>query len=147
MQYGIYSNLSITDDFSIFEFLSIGPKGVIVKRIIFTPTEIEEVFNLSLGDVTFFGELDANSVSNNGDRDKILATVAYCVEIFLNQYPERWVHFNGNSYGRTRLYRMAISANLKFLESKFYIYSKVDNEFVLFQKNVYQDGFLVRIKP
>ncbi|RAJ04068.1 hypothetical protein LX64_02945 [Chitinophaga skermanii] len=79
MQYEVYKDLYIRDNYTIFEFFSIGYK-VIPKRIAFIPTEYAEVYNLVLGDIDVDGEINDFSVSDNGDRNKVLATVAYAAE-------------------------------------------------------------------
>ena len=67
----------VTSDFQAYEFYSEGPKGEIRKLVIFDRiSEIEPpIYNLAFGDVDEKGRLDDTSVSNNKDRDIILATV------------------------------------------------------------------------
>ncbi|WP_217607250.1 hypothetical protein, partial [Chitinophaga sp. GbtcB8] len=132
-------------DYGVFEFLSIGKRGIIPKRIVFVPTEYADVYNLMLGDIDMNGEINDVSISANGDRNKILSTVAHVVEVYLKAYPQRWVYFTGSTKERTRLYRMAIGINLEQLLLKFEIYSRIDNEIIPFHKNMELDGFLVRI--
>ena len=61
----------------IFEFTSKGDKGLIKKRVIFEPIGKGNIFNLAFGDVDEkTGEFDDLVVTNNGDSEKILATVA-----------------------------------------------------------------------
>src|ERR1700744_1389535 len=124
MKYEVYTEIKITDDFSIFDFFSVGRKGLIPKRIEFMPTEISDIVNLAFGDIDESGEIDDYSISDNGDRNKILATVAFATEIYLNKYPERWVYFKGSTQERTRLYRMAIGLNFEELKSRFDIYAE-----------------------
>jgi hypothetical protein len=50
MKFEVYKGIKITDDYSIFEFLSIGPNGNIPKRIEFMPSEIPGFFNLAFGE-------------------------------------------------------------------------------------------------
>ena len=75
MNYEVYGGIKVTDDFSVFDFISTGKNGNILKRIAFTKTESDNVYNLVFGDVDNDGEINDYSVSNNGDRNKILATV------------------------------------------------------------------------
>jgi hypothetical protein len=110
------------------------------------PSEISGFFNLAFGDVGNNDEIDDAKVSDNGDRNKILATVAFVVEIYLNKYPERWVYFRGNTRERTKLYRMAVGLNLEELETKFEIYAEQQDGIVPFQKNMDVLGLLVRKK-
>ncbi len=48
-------------------------------------------------------------VVNNGDSEKLLATVIQALYIFFNKYPTRIVFAQGSTKSRTRLYRMGIS--------------------------------------
>jgi len=147
MQYDVYSDLYIRDQYNIFEFFSIGSRGMILKRIIFSPTEYPDVYSLSLGDININGQIDDYSIiSNNGDRNKVLATVAYAIDIYLNEYPERYVYFTGSTKERTRLYRIAIGLNLEHLSSKWLIYFQTENGFILFEKNTPTNGFLIKRK-
>jgi hypothetical protein len=68
MKYEVYTDLIITDDFSIFDFISHGKNGSILKRIAFTKTEIANIYNLAFGDLKEEGEIDDYGISDNGDR-------------------------------------------------------------------------------
>ena len=144
MKYDVYKEIRITDDYSIFDFISKGRRGNIPKRIEFMPTEIDGIFNLAFGDVDENGGIDDYSITDNGDRNKILATVAYTVDIYLSKYPERWVYFRGSTEERTRLYRMAIGINIEELSSKFKIYAEQKDGMVPFHKNIEIIGLLVK---
>ncbi|MBX3254913.1 MAG: hypothetical protein KF862_12290 [Chitinophagaceae bacterium] len=146
MKYEIYKDIKVTDDYSIFDFISIGRNGNIPKRIEFMTTEMPGFFNLAFGDIDENGEIDDYSISDNGDRNKVLATVAYAVEIYLNKYPDRWVYFRGSTLERTRLYRMAIGLNLEELSLKFDIYAEQKDGIVEFQRNIEAIGLLVKKK-
>jgi len=136
----------IADDFKIFEFNSIGNKGTISKQVMFTPTEIPGIVNLCFGDIDEKGQLSDYIISNNGDRNKILATIVYIAEIFLNKYPDYWIYLKGSTEERMRLYRMAVGINLEELSSKFDIYAEQINGFVHFQKNIETRALLVKRK-
>ncbi|NSL89328.1 hypothetical protein ECE50_020975 [Chitinophaga sp. Mgbs1] len=146
MKYEVYKDLYIRDMYAIFEFFSIGPKGLIPKRIAFIPTEYPDIYNLVFGDINMNDEIDDYSVSDNGDRNKVLATVAYAVEIYLNKHPNRYVFFTGSTKERTRLYRMAIGLNFDELSSKFNIYCQTDTGIIPFQKNIPITGLLIKRK-
>ena len=115
MKYEIYSDLDYTYDYSVVDFLSIGKKGAIPKRITFTGTELVNVYNLAFGDIDENGELDDYRISDNGDRNKILATVVKVVDNYTKKYPLRWVIFSGSTKERTRLYRIAVGINLEVI--------------------------------
>lgn len=148
MNYEIYTDLNIADDLRVFEFMSIGKHGSIPKRVAFIPTDLPGVYNLAFGDIKQDGELDDQSITDNGDRNKILATIAKVIDIYTEKYPDRWVYFSGSTNERTRLYRMAVSLNLDELLTRFDIYAEIEGlrEFVPFQKNMPVSAFLVKRK-
>jgi hypothetical protein len=65
MRYEIYEDLYVNEDFSMFAFSSIGKRDTILKKILFTPTELKGVYNLSLGDVGSDGQINDTIISNN----------------------------------------------------------------------------------
>lgn len=146
MNHETYRDLYIRDLFSVFEFFSIGPKGLILKKIVFSPTEYPDVHSLTFGDIDIEGEINDYSVSNNGDRNKILSTVAYAIDIYLNEYPDRYIYFTGSTEQRTRLYRIAISLNLDWLYTKWMIFCQNGNDFEPFERNKEAQGFLIKKK-
>jgi len=146
MQHEVYKDLYIKEGYSVFEFLSVGRRGVIAKRIIFAPTDYPYIYNMTFGDIDINNEINDLSISDNGDRNKILATLAYAIEEYLEKYPDRIIFFTGSTYGRTRLYRMAISINIKYLSSKFVIYCQTENGILNFEENTQVTGFLISKK-
>lgn len=125
-----------------------GHKGKIPKRIEFTSTQWSGVYNLAFGDVREDGEIDDLKISNNGDRNKILATVLKVVDTYTNRYPERWLYFRGSTEERTRLYRIAVGLHLEELAEKFEILVDLNGDwnFVRFQKGLNVKAFLVKRK-
>lgn len=146
MKYEVYKGVVASEDFRQFDFVSHGKKGSICKRVAFTMTEMDNIFNLAFGDVGEDGELDDLRVSDNGDRNKVLATVVDIVTTYTDRYPGRWILFQGSTESRTRLYRMAIGLNLEELSVKFGIYTFMDEEFVSFRKNMNVNAFLIKRK-
>jgi len=151
-QYDLYRNTTTT----IFEFNSSGPNGEIKKIIIFNATQSKEIYNLAFGDLIYNEVLkkyilDDSIVTDNGDRNKILATVTRSIYIFTEKYPEKMVFFKGSTLGRTRLYRRAISINLEELSETFIIFGATKNEFgnvisVPFKPNDDFFGFIIKRK-
>ena len=80
MKYEMYSDFDYTYDYSVIEFTSIGKNGAIPKRVVFTETELDNVYNLAFGDIDENGEIDDCRISDNGDRNKILATIVKVVD-------------------------------------------------------------------
>ena len=109
-------------------------------------TEMDNIFNLAFGDVGENGEFDDLRISDNGDRNKILATVVNIITSYTDRYPGRWILFQGSTESRTRLYRMAIGLNLEELSVKFEIYTFEEDKLVLFCKNMNVNAFLIMRK-
>ena len=112
-----------------FEFVSAGPKGNIEKLIQFQKTDNPLIYNLAFGDKIetetegkLVVEIDDRIISENGDRDIILATVVSAVYEYSARYPERWIIFSGSDEIRTRLYRIAITKNYNELCKDFHIF-------------------------
>ncbi|GAB3024730.1 DUF6934 family protein [Spirosoma pulveris] len=93
-----------------FEFVSIGNNGAILKVIEFTSLDEDGyIYNLGFGDVNpLTGEWDDKSISNNGDRNKILATVGSIVVSFLDMHTEAAVYAEGSTGIRNILYQRTI---------------------------------------
>ena len=72
MQHPFYE-FSILDNAHRFEFESIGPRKI-RKLVYFDKTDIPNFYNLSLGDQLSNGKVSFITVSNNNDRDKVIAT-------------------------------------------------------------------------
>ncbi len=101
--------LSAENTLTVFEFVSIGPNGNIPKLIKFSETHLKDFYNLGFGDKSIdTGEINDKIVSNNGDSDKVLATVVSAVYAFTDLNPNIWVYATGSTRARTRLYRMGI---------------------------------------
>ena len=104
-----------------FDFISVGKKGVIHKRVTFIELEYG-FFNMGLGDLNpESAEIDYFSVSDNGDRNTILATVSEIIESFFELYPSHTIYFKGTSRSGTRLYQMAINHFYDELSERFHV--------------------------
>ena len=122
MNYERYESLLISANSLEYKFTSNGPKGEIQKVVQFIATSDPSIYNLAFGDLLQDGGVDDHIRNDNNDRNKILATVAATVYEFTARYPDKHVFFTGSTPERTRLYRMAITANLKELRESFEIY-------------------------
>jgi hypothetical protein len=131
----------------VFEFISEGIKGEIPKLIKYSETNLKDMFNLAFGDKNpETGEIDDKVVSNNGDSEKVLATVVATVYAFSDKYPDSWIFATGSTKVRTRLYRMGISKYVDEIKNDFEIYGLKDNEWEVFKKEIDYDAFLVKRK-
>lgn len=139
--------LEADDTFTVFEFLSEGRNGVIPKSIQLQPIGIPNVFNLAFGDKNVrTGTLDDLSVSDNGDTETILATVANAVSIFLERNPEAVVYATGSTPARTRLYRIGISKYFEQVAVGFELYGQIGEHFYAFERGKGYTAFLIRRK-
>jgi hypothetical protein len=135
------------EELEVFEFVSIGVKGKIVKLVQYTPTNYKDLYNLGFGDKNVrTGEIDDNVISNNGDSEKVLATVVATLYAFTDKYPNTMVYATGSTESRTRLYRMGITKFLNEAENDFEIFGELDEVWDEFKKDIDYKGFLVRRK-
>ncbi len=136
-------HLKSESKFTRFEFISEGSNGIFRKLIEFQATNNVNVFNLAFGDYDpISDEIDDLSVSNNGDTEKVLSTVAAAVYVFFDEYPLAYVYATGSTKARNRLYRMGITKYLIEMNKDFYLYGQIGDEFVEFQIGEDYDGFL-----
>lgn len=130
-----------------FEFLSEGKKGEIVKVIQFQQMNIENLFNLAFGDKnTDTGELDDKVITDNGDAEKVLATVVAALYAFAYKYPGVWVYATGSNIARTRLYRMGINKYFDIVTADFDIMGEYQNEWEWYETGKNYQAFAVRRK-
>jgi hypothetical protein len=137
-----------SNDFKEYEFYSIGPKGRIKKVVLFTKIVGESTFyNLAFGDIDpDTGLVDDMAVTNNNDRDQVLATVANTINDFSDRYGNHFIYAEGSTLARTRLYQMSISALWEEISLNFEVYGFKDSAWHKFQKNVNYEAFFVKRK-
>ena len=130
-----------------FEFISSGPNGDIIKVIQYTPTNIPNVYNLGFGDKNNnTGDISDSVISNNGDREKVLSTVAFTTLKFLNKYPNYSVLAVGLTPARTRLYQIGIMKNLPEISIEISILGLHNDNWIQLKKGVNFDAFLASKK-
>lgn len=131
----------------LFEFTSEGNKGSIPKIIKFSETHLKDFYNLGFGDKdTETGDVDDLAISNNGDSEKVLATVVSAVYAFTDRYRDAWIYATGSTASRTRLYRIGISKHYDEAAKHFEIYGLLNDEWVEFEKGIEFDAFLIKRK-
>lgn len=141
-----------TDDSHVnFEFDSHGPNGFIKKIIEYyeigkMPDGIT-VLNVGFGDwddtLRTVGDM---TISNNADRDKVLATVASSVLDVIDHFGNVAVYAEGSTPARTRLYQMGINANMEEIESIFDILGLTAYGWQKVQQGINYTAFLVTWK-
>ena len=133
------------DSLEVFEFVSEGQKGSIPKLIKFSETTLKGFYNLAFGDKNLLtGEIDDKVVSNNGDSEKVLATIVSAVYAFTDQENEAWIYATGSTPARTRLYRMGITKYLEEVKQDFNVFGLLNGEWENFEKDIDYTAFLAR---
>lgn len=130
-----------------FQFESVGPKGAIQKLVQFQKVAEPNVYNLAFGDKhSGTDSIDDLSVSDNGDSEKVLATVVEALYTFCDHHPGAIVYATGSTPARTRLYRMGISRFYDEVCQDFDVYAVLGEELLPFEPGLRCDGFLARRK-
>ena len=139
--------LSAGETSMVYEFLSEGINGKIPKLIIYRETNLHNFYNIGFGDKNeMTGVIDDEVITNNGDSQKVLATVASSLLQFTDKYPNAMVYATGSTKSRTRLYRMGINNNLEMIEANFEIFGQHKYGWELFKKGVEYEAFFVKRK-
>lgn len=124
-----------SEGYTYAEFYSVGQNGSVKKIIRFEKTDFSEVYNLAFGDMmSNETDFDDMAISNNGDTEKILATVAFAVEIFTGQYPNSWVYATGSTPARNRLYQMAITKHWNIINNLFEVIAEINEDWMRYEK-------------
>ena len=139
--------LKAEDSLMVFDFVSDGPKGRIPKLVKFSETNLKDLYNIAFGDKDLTtGNLNDLSISNNGDSEKVLATVVSTIYAFTDYYPNSLIYATGSTKARTRLYRMGITKYLNDIKKDFDIYGLRNDEWESFEKEIEYDAFLAKRK-
>ena len=130
----------------MYEFCSEGQRGSIQKAVIYTQMQ-GNLYNLAFGDWNeSIQKLDDSIRSNNGDKDKVLATVAFTALTFTDQYPEAKIFVEGSTAARTRLYQIGINNNLLEISLSFTIKGNREGYWEPFRQGSNYKAFLIQRK-
>jgi hypothetical protein len=137
-----------TADGESFTFESVGPKGVIRKIVNYQPLPWQigpiQVVNLAFGDWNFeTRNIDELVISNNRDRDKVLATVAFTALDYMAQNGRVAIHIKGITPAKTRLYQMGINAHRAEIEQLYIVYGQLEGEWCPFESGYNYESFLI----
>jgi hypothetical protein len=133
-----------------FTFVSEGPNGNILKGVEYSKIQLlgfKNVYNLAFGDIGFIsGEIDDVVVTNNQDREKVLATVANTVIVFTTHHPKVRILMIGSTRPRTRLYQIAINKYFDELSELFEVKGYLNATWLPFEKGINFNAFLINRK-
>ena len=137
-----------SNDYQDYEFYSEGPKGKVKKIIRYEKVnEKPIIYNLAFGDEDEeTGRINDTAVTNNQDRDMVLATVASTIIDFTNHYGNHLILAEGSTPARTRLYQMGISSIWEEISTDFEVYGLREGDWHEFKRGVNYDAFLVKRK-
>ena len=140
-------DVEITSSPATYIFVSEGRKGRITKIVKYTELDNSGIYNLGFGDkLGDSDDFDDKIVSNNGDSQKILATVGATIYDFTDKNPTAFVVMKGSSLARTRLYRINISNFWAEIHQDFYVFGQLDKRWQPFEKNQDYAAFLLKRK-
>jgi len=133
-------------DHLTYEFVSKGPKGHITKLVVYQHM-FDNFYNLAFGDQSSKNELlDDLIVSNNGDTDKILSTVASTLFDFFDHHDGTIVFAQGSTHSRNRLYRRYLSYFLDIISENFILLVELEGDIERFQKGKDYSSFYIHKK-
>jgi hypothetical protein len=140
--------LSGSSTSNTYEFTSSGKTGEHIMQVRIRPNNYiinnREVYNLGFGKLTSANTVNYLFKSNNGDKDRILRTVAEAAADHLRKYPEHILYFSGSTNARHTLYRWGLAANLeKIVRNNYVVIGYRNEEFELFSANTKYDYYLV----
>jgi hypothetical protein len=136
-----------TSDFQDYSFYSEGPKGRIKKVVRFRKIEDDPItYNLAFGDVNENDIFSDTTISNNGDTDLVLSTVANTINIFCDHYGNHYIYAEGRTVARTRLYQTGIGRLWEEIRADFDVWGYKDEHWHCFTLNVNYEAFLAKRK-
>lgn len=139
------------EDRTKFTFESQGPNGTINKTIKYYEIgrlpDGTPILNLGFGDAEDSpNEFNDSITSNNGDKNKVLATVANTVLDIITSIGNVLIYAEGGTPARNRLYQMGINANKSEIDSQIDILGKSQFGWEYFQKGVSYSAFIAKKK-
>lgn len=144
-------NYQSDESFQSYQFESTGPNGLIKKVVSYnlagTVNDNEPYYNLGFGDLDEeTGTVSDTAVTNNDDRNTVLATVAQTVLDFSEHHGNHFIFVKGSTPVRTRLYQMGVSGIWDDIKDDFDLYGQKGEEWREFEKNVNYEAFLIKKK-
>ncbi len=125
-------------------FESKGPKGVILKLIVFTQIE-GNLWNLGFGDMKK-GQLDSTIITNNQDVRRVLNTVARAIYLFTENYPERIVRISPLDSKRAKLYNLVFQRRHFEIVEQFDAFGWRGNERSVYSPGNFYEAFEIHRK-
>jgi hypothetical protein len=143
---------SVSDTYLDFEFSSIGPKGKITTIVRYSPQNVggTTYFNLAFGGLNpATGKIEEFAITDNQDREMVLATITATVLEFTRHFPDMIVFAQEIGPVRNRLSQTRIPANWDEISALLFVYGCEQNKgWQPFRQNVlHYKAFFVEQKP
>lgn len=127
----------------VYLFVSEGKNGCVRKKVQFDLMQAG-IFNLGFGDWKDGDSgFDDLAITDNGDMEMVLSTVARITVEFLSENPGVIIHLTGSTPARTRLYRIIISNRYDSIRNDYSVWGYLNGAFRPFQKNINYEAFLI----
>ena len=136
-----------TKNSSWFEFYSVSTQKTVKKIVIYSPfPNAPDLYNLTLADSFPNGSISDTNVTDNGDMEKVLATVIQTAIRFFAQNPGKRIYVEGSTPARTRLYGAVLARELTLIQKTFEVYRLLNNNLLPFVKNRRYAAFVIALK-
>ncbi len=130
-----------------YEFVSVGKRGSILKVVQYTKMSYSNWYNLGFGDKNLeTGKWGDLTVSDNGDDEKVLATVGATAIDFLDWHPQATIFATGSTPVRTRKYQMGLNRIHGALTEGYDVQGFVGGQWQPFERNTNYEAFLMSKK-
>jgi len=141
-------NYLTTDNYHNYTFYSEGAKGKIKKTVIYTKIFDDPIaYNLAFGDEDDkTGLINDAIVTDNKDRDVVLATVAATIIEFSKRFGNHYIYATGNTLSRTRLYQIGVGKFLDEISEEFEVFGYNNGHWHEFERNENYEALLVKRK-
>src|SRR5262249_27679171 len=104
----------------------------------------KNAYNLAFGEYDIvLDRINDWIVSNNGDRQLVLHTVAQAIVEFIEQRPHSIILIKGSTPSRVRIYQIGIASYWSHINERFEVLGKRNSRWTPFEKNVNYEEFVV----
>lgn len=126
-----------------FHFTSMGVQGQVERMISFHELRIASQCYYQLETRTLQGQDGACALTANGDKKRILLTMACIILHYLQQYPHRCIFLMGHTEARTRLYQQSLLPLLQSTANAPLFFGFTGHRWESFQTKQYYHAFII----
>lgn len=126
-----------------FHFMSMGVQGQVERVISFQELRMASHCYYQLETRTLQGIDGACALTGNGDKKRMLLTIACIILHYLQQYPHRYVFLMGHTEARTRLYQQSLLPLLQGAAAAPLVFGFNGLQWESFQPKQYYHAFII----